>query len=55
MDHVAVVWSLDDPDNPETLTGSVDDGFLGVAASRDGRRVIAACGDGRFRAWLDQR
>jgi len=52
-DHTVVVWRRDDPDDPEVLTGSVDDGFLAVAVSRDGRRVVAAGADGRFHAWLD--
>ena len=52
MDNVAVVWSLDDPDLPQTLVGSTDESFTSLALATDGRRLICATAEGRFRVWL---
>jgi len=52
MDNVAVVWSLDDPELTRTLVGSADESFTSLALARDGRRLICATAEGRFRVWL---
>ena len=52
MDNVAVIWSLDDPEMPQALVGSADESFTSLALARDGRRLICATAEGRFRVWL---
>jgi serine/threonine-protein kinase len=52
MDNVAVVWSLDDPELPLTILGGDGECFTSLALTRDGRRLICATAEGRFRAWV---
>jgi WD40 repeat protein len=51
-DSVVVIWDLNAPELPITLMGPSGESFSGVCVTRDGRRVIAASADGRFRVWL---
>jgi serine/threonine protein kinase len=52
MDNTVVVWDPLDPEAPVTLTGKVDESFAAVCVTRNGRKLIATCADGRFRVWL---
>lgn len=51
MDSALVVWDPAQPEVPVVLTGKPDESFAGVCVTSDGRRVICACADGRFRVW----
>ncbi len=52
MDGAVVIWDGGEPELPTTLSGSAGESFAGVAVTSDGRRVIGASADGRFRVWL---
>ena len=52
MDGAAVVWDVDEPDAPLTLSAPAGESFSGVCVTTDGRRLICASADGRFRVWL---
>lgn len=54
MDNVIVIWDPKAPEDPLLLTGSADEGFAAVRVTSDGRRLIAATAEGRFRVWLFQ-
>jgi hypothetical protein len=51
-DSTVVIWDLSAPELPITLAGPSGESFSGVCITRDGRRLIAASADGRFRVWL---
>jgi WD40 repeat protein len=51
-DNTVVIWDLDAPELPVTLTGPAGESYSGVCVTRDGRRLICASADGRFRVWL---
>jgi WD40 repeat protein len=50
--NTVVVWDLNQPELPITLSGPAGESFAGVCVTRDGRRLICASADGRFRVWL---
>jgi WD40 repeat protein len=52
MDGTVVVWDPLDPEMPVGLTGKTDESFASVCVTQNGRKVIAASADGRFRIWL---
>jgi eukaryotic-like serine/threonine-protein kinase len=54
MDNTVVVHDTADPENPLVLAGASDEAFASVAVNADGRRLIAATMEGRFRIWLLQ-
>ncbi|OFV81074.1 MAG: hypothetical protein A2Y78_15845 [Acidobacteria bacterium RBG_13_68_16] len=51
-DSAVVIWDLNAPELPITVTGPAGESFSGVCITRDGRRLICASADGRFRVWL---
>jgi serine/threonine-protein kinase len=51
-DNAIVIWDITEPEVPRTLAGTVEDAFISVAVSPDGRKLVAALADGRFRVWL---
>lgn len=51
MDSTLVIWDPALPDMPLSLAGKPDESYTGVCVTGDGRRVICACADGRFRIW----
>ena len=52
MDNTVVIWDLNEPERPVTLSGPAGESFAAVCVTTDGRRLICANADGRFRAWL---
>ena len=52
MDNTVVIWDLNDPELPVSLSGPAGESFAGVCVTTDGRRLICATADGRFRTWL---
>jgi tRNA A-37 threonylcarbamoyl transferase component Bud32 len=52
MDNALVVWDTREPELPTNLLGAADDNYAAVCITSDGRRVICAGADGRFRVWL---
>jgi eukaryotic-like serine/threonine-protein kinase len=54
MDGSVVVWDMNEPELPVTLTGSPDESFSSICATRDGRRLLCASTEGRIRVWLCQ-
>ena len=52
MDNTVVIWDLNEPDVPVALSGPAGESYSGVYVTRDGRRMICANADGRFRVWL---
>jgi serine/threonine protein kinase/WD40 repeat protein len=52
MNNTVVVWDLNQPELPITLSGPAGESFAGVCVTGDGRRLICASADGRFRVWL---
>jgi len=51
-DSNVVIWDLNQPELPVTISGPAGESFSGVCITRDGRRLICARADGRFRVWL---
>jgi hypothetical protein len=51
-DNTVVIWDLNEPDVPVALSGPAGESYSGVCITRDGRRLICANADGRFRVWL---
>ena len=51
-DSRVVIWDLNQPELPVTISGPASESFSGVCITRDGRRLICASADGRFRVWL---
>lgn len=52
MDNTVVIWDLNEPELPVSLSGPAGESFAGVCVTTDGRRLICANADGRFRVWL---
>jgi WD40 repeat protein len=51
-DSSVVIWDSKQPELPVRISGPASESFSGVCITRDGRRLICASGDGRFRVWL---
>jgi WD40 repeat protein len=52
MDTNVLIWDVNNPELPLTLSGPAGESFAGVCVTSDGRRLICATADGRFRTWL---
>jgi WD40 repeat protein len=52
MDNTVIIWDLNEHEVPVSLSGPAGESYTGVCVTRDGRRLICANADGRFRVWL---
>ena len=52
MDNTVLIYDIAEPGLPYSFAGDQEESFAGVCVTRDGRRLICATSEGRFRVWL---